>query len=84
MKKYEYKFVKVPASYTKIRFFYKSPPIGSAYEACKGIITAEAAKGWRLKQVVVPFNETCGVYMARCYQVIFEREIEDTEEDKQI
>lgn len=84
MKKYEYKFIKVPAAHTKKRYYYKSPPIGSAYEACKDVITTEAANGWRLKQVVVPFNEKTGVYMTRCYQVIFEREIEDTGEDMAI
>lgn len=75
MKKYEYKFVKVPVTYRKKRFYYKSPPVGSTYEACKEVINKEAVEGWRLRQVVVPFNEKTGVYRARCYQVIFEREI---------
>lgn len=76
MKKYEYKFVKVPVIYEKKRFYLKSPQTGSAFEACKEVIRTNAAQGWRLKQVAVPFNEKLGVYGARCYQVIFEREIE--------
>lgn len=42
MKKYEYKFVKVPA---KSGFQVKS---GDTFNECKDIINAEAEKGWRL------------------------------------
>ena len=75
MKKYEYKFVKVPVVSEKkgiISIAYK----GETFEARKNVIIQEAENGWRLKQVVVPFNEKTGVYGAYCYQVIFEREIE--------
>lgn len=47
---------------------------GDTFEECKRIIIAEAENGWRLKQVVIPFNEKSGVYGANCYQVIFEKE----------
>ena len=70
MKKYEYKFVQVPY---KGGFRAKA---GDTFEACKEIIINEAMSGWRLKQVVVPFNEKVGVYGASSYKVIFEREIE--------
>ncbi|VYU66678.1 Uncharacterised protein [Clostridium paraputrificum] len=48
---------------------------GETFEACKDVIIKEAENGWRLKQVVVPFNEKTGVYGTYCYQVIFEREV---------
>ena len=48
---------------------------GETFEACKDVIIKEAENGWRLKQVVVPFNEKSGVYGTYCYQVIFEREV---------
>lgn len=70
MKKYEYKFVKVPA---KSGFQVKS---GDTFNECKDIINAEAEKGWRLKQVVVPFNEKASAYYASCYEIIFEKEAE--------
>ncbi|MGL4799622.1 MAG: DUF4177 domain-containing protein [Cellulosilyticaceae bacterium] len=69
MKNYEYKFVQVPV---KSGFKVKA---GDTYEVCKGVIIEEAQQGWRLKQVVVPFNEKTGVYGASSYEVIFEREI---------
>lgn len=47
---------------------------GETFEACKDVIIKESNNGWRLKQVVVPFNEKSGVYGANCYQVIFEKE----------
>ena len=50
MKKYEYKFIEVP----------KKPGIkghGNTFTECQNIIMEEAQNGWRLKQVVVPFNE---------------------------
>ena len=68
MKKYEYKFIEVP----------KKPGIkghGNTFTECQNIIMEEAQNGWRLKQVVVPFNEKTGVYGAWCDQIIFEREI---------
>ena len=70
MKQYEYKFVKVPA---KTGFKVK---LGDTYKACQEVIIEEAQKGWRLKQVVVPFSENTGVYGTSCYEVIFEREKE--------
>ena len=70
MKKYEYKFVNVPA---KSGFKVKT---GDTFNECKQIITSEAQEGWRLKQVVVPFNEKTGVYGASAYEIIFEREME--------
>ena len=71
MKQYEYKFIKVPA---KSGFKVKA---GDTFEECKGIITSEASKGWRLKQIVVPFNERMGIYGTSYYEVIFEKEIVD-------
>ena len=47
------------------------PPV--PFEACKEAITAEAANGWRLKQILEP---RMSVYGANAYQVILEREIE--------
>lgn len=70
MQKYEYKFVKIEA---KSGFKVKS---GDTFEECKVIIQAEAEKGWRLKQVVVPFSEKTGVYGTSCYEIIFEREVQ--------
>lgn len=51
MKKYEYNFIKVPV---KPGFKAHSD---DAFNACKEIIIQEAAKGWRLKQILAPFNE---------------------------
>ena len=73
MKKYEYKFVKVPIVAEKkgiMSIVHK----GETFEACKDVIMKEAENGWRLKQVVVPFNEKSGVYGTDCYQIIFEKE----------
>lgn len=72
---YKYKYVKVAVVGEKKGIFFHVRK-GDTFEACKEVINQEAAKGWRLKQVVVPFNEKTGVYGARCYQVIFEKEIE--------
>lgn len=69
MKKYEYKFVEIPS---KTGLKVKT---GETFEECKKVIMAEAEQGWRLKQVVNPFNEKTGVYGSYCYQIIFEREI---------
>lgn len=68
MQKYEYKFVEVKA---KRGIKDKS---GDTFEECKHIIMTEAENGWRLKQVVTPFNEKMGVNSAIGYQIIFERE----------
>lgn len=76
MKKYEYKFVKVSGSPGVKKGIFCVAAKGAAFEACKEVILSQAADGWRLKQVVVPFNGKTGVYGARCYQVIFEREAE--------
>lgn len=69
MAKYEYKFVEVP----------KKPGLrvtpGVTFEECKKIIQAEAAQGWRLKQIVTPFLEQTGAFVPYCYQIIFEREV---------
>ncbi|MFQ6861805.1 MAG: DUF4177 domain-containing protein [Beduini sp.] len=75
MKKYEYKFIEVPVVFEKkgiINIVHK----GDTFEECKLVINKEAVNGWRLKQVVVPFNEKSGVYGANCYQVIFEKELD--------
>ena len=70
MKRYEYKFVKVPAKRgLKIA-------CGETFEDCKEAILSEAEQGWRLKQGVAPFNEKTGVYGATEYQIIFEKEAE--------
>ena len=68
MKKYEYKFVEIPRKIgTKVK-------TGETFEECKQVIIAEAEQGWRLKQVVTPFNEKTGVFTSNSYQIIFERE----------
>lgn len=69
MKKYEYKFVEVSS-----RGGLKTKA-GDVFEECKEIILAEAENGWRLKQIVTPFNEKMGAYSALGYQIIFEREV---------
>ena len=51
MKKYEYKFVQIKA---KRGIKDKT---GDTFEDCKDTIMTEAENGWRLKQVVTPFNE---------------------------
>ncbi len=38
-------------------------------------VEVSAEGGWRLRQVVTPFNEKAGVYAAMGYQIIFEREL---------
>lgn len=69
MKKYEYKFVEIPRKNgIKVK-------TGETFEECKRVIIDEAEKGWRLKQVVTPFNEKTGVFTSDCYQIIFEREV---------
>ncbi len=70
MKKYEYKFVEIPRKNgLKVR-------TGDTFEECRRIITAEAEQGWRLKQIVTPFDEKTGVFIPYCYQIVFEREAE--------
>lgn len=69
MKKYEYKFIEVAA---KRGLKDKKD---DTFEECKQIIAAEAENGWRLKQIVMPFNEKTVVYAASGYQIIFEKEI---------
>lgn len=69
MKKYEYKFVEVS------RKAGMKVTTGETFEECKQVIIAEAEQGWRLKQVVTPFNEKTGLSVSYCYQIIFEREI---------
>lgn len=72
MKNYEYKFVEVSAKTFKVK-------VGGMYDKCKEIIMEEAKNGWRLKQIIIPynekFNEKLGVYGAAGYQIIFEKEI---------
>ena len=69
MKKYEYKFVEVK------REFGLKVETGITFEKCKQVITEEAEQGWKLVQIVAPFNEKRGIYSAYCYQIIFEREV---------
>ncbi|MBQ7920367.1 MAG: DUF4177 domain-containing protein [Lachnospiraceae bacterium] len=69
MKKYEYKFVEIP------RRAGMKVKTGETFEECKKVIIAEAEQGWRLKQVVTPFDEKTGVFVSYCYQIIFEREV---------
>lgn len=69
MKKYEYKFVEVP------RHNGMKVTVGETFEECKEIILQEAEQGWRLVQIVMPFNEKTGAYTSTCYQVIFEKEV---------
>ncbi len=69
MKKYEYKFVEVPIKRgLKIK-------TGDTFEECKKNINSHSEQGWRLKQIVMPFNEKTGVFTANSYQIIFEREL---------
>ncbi len=67
MKKYEYKFVEI-SKRTGLKV-----KTGETFEECKQAIMAEAEQGWRLKQVVTPFDEKMGVFASYCYQIIFER-----------
>ena len=69
MKKYEYKFVEVP------RINGIKVKTGDTFEECKKVILLEAENGWRLKQIVTPFNERTGIFTSNCYQIIFEREL---------
>ena len=69
MKNYEYKFVEIQRK-TGLK-----AKTGETFEECKQVIVAEAEQGWRLKQVVTPFDEKTGVFVSHCYQIIFEREV---------
>jgi hypothetical protein len=69
MKKYGYKFVKVQNDMT-----FKSKR-DDAFEECKQVIEEHAEQGWRLKQILVPFNEKTYQYEPYCYQIIFEKEL---------
>ena len=75
MKRYEYKFVKVPVNWETKGISFHAPKNGSTFEACKEVIQNEAEAGWRFKQIIIPFNEGSMTGHAQCYQVIFEREI---------
>jgi len=70
--KYEYKFVEVPLRENGLK-----TKVGEAFEKCKKIIVEEANNGWRLKQIVIPANEKTGVAAPYCYQIIFEKPIEE-------
>lgn len=70
--KYEYKFVEVPLR--KKGFKTK---LGETFDRCKEIIVEESNSGWRLKQIVIPANEKTGVAAPYCYQIIFEKSIEE-------
>ena len=74
MKKYEYKFVGVPVAAEK-KGIVETVRKGATFETCRQAILEQALEGWRLVQVVVPFNEKTGVYGAYEYQIIFEKEI---------
>lgn len=67
MAQYEYKFVKIP----RVTTFTKQDD----FEKCKDVIISEAKDGWRLKQVVVPYEEKAGAFFPKGYQIIFEKEI---------
>ena len=67
---YQYQFIEVP-----LRNGFKVKA-GDTFEECKTIIQSEAQKGWRLVQVVTPFNEKMGVYGAAGYQIIMEKRVE--------
>jgi hypothetical protein len=66
MAQYEYKFVEPP----------RSSLLGKQddFEKCKDVIVSETKNGWRLKQVVVPYQEKCGAYFAKGYEIILEKE----------
>lgn len=66
MAQYEYKFVEIPRS----SLFAKQDD----FEKCKEVISSEAKNGWRLKQVIVPYQENCGAFFAKGYEIIFEKE----------
>jgi hypothetical protein len=71
MAQYEYKFVKIPrSSMAKQKDWLKSDD----FKKSKDVIVSEA-NGWRFKQVVVPYQERLGLFIAKGYEIIFEKEI---------
>lgn len=70
--RYEYKFVEVPLRDNGLK-----TKRGDAFDKCKEIIVKEATNGWQLKQVVIPANEKTGVSMPFCYQIIFEKSVQE-------
>nr|WP_300003753.1 DUF4177 domain-containing protein [Tissierella sp.] len=70
--KYEYKFVEVPIG--RKGFKLKK---GDDFNKCKEIIVEESNNGWRLKQVVIPTNEKTTLIEPYCYQIIFEKCVEE-------
>jgi hypothetical protein len=41
------------------------------------MIIKEASEGWRLSQIVIPANEKTGLDVPYCYQVVFEKVVEE-------
>lgn len=70
--KYEYKFVEVP-----LREHGFNTKVGDGFNKCKSIITEESSNGWKLNQIIIPVNEKTGINVPYCYQIIFERAIEE-------
>lgn len=68
---YEYKFIEVP-----IERNLKSKR-GDSFNKCKEIIIEEGKKGWEFKQVVIPANEKTGVASPYCYQIIFQKKVNE-------
>lgn len=67
MELYEYKFVEVSKKLMKKE--------EAGFKCCENVIKNEAKDGWRLKQVVTPFNHKAGVYVPENYTIIFERKM---------
>lgn len=72
MVQYEYKFVEIPRSQMTKQ---KDRLNADDFKKCKDVIASEAQNGWRLKQVVVPYQERFGLFRAKGYEIIFEKEI---------
>ncbi len=73
MAQYEYKFIEVPRS---PKFAKQADRLSSDdFKKCEDIIVREAKSGWRLKQVVVPYQERFGLFTAKGYEIILEKEI---------
>ncbi|MDD5795034.1 MAG: DUF4177 domain-containing protein [Clostridiales bacterium] len=45
----------------------------TGFEKCKSIINQYAEQGWRLVQVVTPYNEKMGIMRPFKYTIIFEK-----------
>lgn len=74
MTQFEYKFVQVSRS---PKFAKQKERLNcDDFKKCEDIITLEAKNGWRLKQVVVPYQERFGLFAAKGYEIILEKEIE--------